>query len=152
MGALGASMSWSVSATSKDPVTTSVPSPASTASSGTATWFVTPLTVRSPTAVAATVAPTAGTAPRSIGSVNVNVVSACSGTPRASRARLSRRLWSVASSDRSAVTVASVMVVPSSRIVPVTAGVRPTAVAAPMVANSSSIRKPMNVPCESVNE
>ena len=49
----------------------------------------------------------------------------------------------------SASIVAAVTVVPSMVTVPLTSGVRPTAVVEPSPLSSSSTRKPTNVPVES---
>ncbi len=90
--------------------------------------------------------PMGGTPSNSIGSVNSKVAVGLRSTCSARWMAPSRRGRSEASATRFAVSVASVRVVSARVAVPVTSGVRATAVAAPMLANSSSMRNPTKVP------
>jgi hypothetical protein len=125
------------------PVTTATSSTIAT-SSGTSTVRVTPMTVRSPVAVAVTGASVVGSASSAIGSDLVKVAVGCSVLPALGGPRL------VADEQRDVgLDVGSGQCVSSSVIVPATAGVRMTAVVAPILASSSSMRAPTKVPVDS---
>ncbi len=87
-----------------------------------------------------------------MGDVSTNVAWGNWSVSSASRARPSRRLSLVVRADMSAVMVAACTVVPSISSVPVTSGVRPTAVVDPTPLSSSATRKPAKVPVESSKE
>ena len=93
-----------------------------------------------------TASPLAAASPSSIGSAKVKVAVGNWPVSRARCTLSSRRDSLVVMVLTSISKLASVTVVPSMTIEPVTSPVRPTAVVDPIDASSSSMRKPAKVP------
>jgi hypothetical protein len=115
----------------------------SRASSRIVTERVTPWRVKSPVASTWIVSPSAGLVPTSIGVVRVKVaVGKLSVSMPWRRSWPSRRSSSLASDTRFALISTAVTEVPWMFRLPLTLGVRPTAVFAPMVASCSCSGSP----------
>src|SRR4051812_39514226 len=122
------------------------------ACSGIVTVFVTPWSVRLPVALIWIGSPSAGTDPSWIGCVSTNVAFGNRAVSMAwVRIALSRRASSGGSVVMSTSNDAFGTTSPAIVIVPVTFGVRPTAVFAPMPASSSCTRNPANELVKSLN-